>query len=45
VSEVASLVGFDDASNFSSYFHRRVGMTPGTFRTRSRTGHLSVPAG
>lgn len=45
VSEIASLLGFDDASNFSSYFHRRVGMTPGTFRTRSRTGRGSVSAG
>jgi len=44
VSEIASLLGFDDASNFSSYFHRRVGMTPGTFRAWSRTGRGSVPA-
>ena len=42
VSEIASLLGFDDASNFSSYFHRRVGMTPGSFRTWSRTGHGSM---
>lgn len=39
VSEIASLLGFDDASNFSSYFRRQVGMTPGAFRTWSRTGH------
>ena len=44
VSEIASLLGFDDASNFSSYFHRQAGMTPGAFRTRSRTGHGSVSA-
>ncbi len=39
VSEIASLLGFDDGSNFSSYFVRQVGTTPGTFRTRSRLGH------
>jgi len=44
VSEIALLLGFDDASNFSSYFHRQVHMTPGTFRTRSRTGHGSASA-
>lgn len=44
VSEIASLLGFDDASNFSSYFHRHVHMTPGTFRTRSRTGCGSASA-
>jgi len=44
VSQIASLLGFDDPSNFSSYFQRQVGMTPGTFRTRSRTGHGSVSA-
>jgi len=38
VSEIAEQLGFDDASNFSSYFRRQTRMTPGTFRTRSRTG-------
>ena len=36
VSEIAEQLGFDDASNFSSYFRRQTGMTPGAFRTRSR---------
>ncbi len=35
VAEIASLLGFDDASNFSSYFLRQVGTTPGRFRTQS----------
>ena len=39
VSEIALELGFDDASNFSSYFRRHAHMTPGTFRTRSRVGH------
>ena len=39
VAEVALWLGFDDASNFSSYFLRQAGTTPGTFRVRSRTGH------
>ena len=39
VAEIASLLGFDDASNFSSYFLRQVGTTPGTFRTQSRSDH------
>jgi AraC-like DNA-binding protein len=42
VSEIAEQLGFDDASNFSSYFHRQVGTTPGSFRTRSRTGNGSA---
>jgi AraC-like DNA-binding protein len=32
VAEIAGQLGFDDASNFSSYFLRRVGQTPGSFR-------------
>ena len=43
VSEIASLLGFDDASNFSSYFHRHVGRTPGAFRTSTRTGAGTAP--
>jgi AraC-like DNA-binding protein len=35
-SEVADQLGFDDASNFSSYFRRQAGMTPGAFRTSSQ---------
>jgi AraC-like DNA-binding protein len=42
VSEIAEQLGFADASNFSSYFHRQVGTAPGTFRTRSRTGNGSA---
>jgi AraC-like DNA-binding protein len=38
VSEIAGQLGFEDASNFSSYFRRHTGMTPAAFRTRSRTG-------
>jgi AraC-like DNA-binding protein len=45
VSEIAGLLGFDDASNFSSYFHRQTGMTPGTFRTRSRSSQLATSSG
>jgi AraC-like DNA-binding protein len=36
VSEIAQQLGFDDASNFSSYFRRQTGVTPGSFRVRSR---------
>ena len=43
-SEIALSLGFDDASNFSSYFRRHTHMTPGTFRTRSRVGHATSPA-
>jgi AraC-like DNA-binding protein len=32
VSEIAEGLGFDDASNFSSYFRGKAGMTPGAFR-------------
>ena len=39
VAEIAEQLGFDDASNFSSYFRRQTGTTPGTFRTQSRSGH------
>lgn len=38
VAEIAGRLGFDDPSNFSSYFRRRTGTTPATFRTTSR-GH------
>ena len=37
VSEIAEQLGFDDASNFSSYFRRQTLLTPGTFRTQSRS--------
>ena len=37
VSEIAQQLGFDDASNFSSYFRRQTQLTPGTFRTQSRS--------
>ncbi|WP_202872358.1 helix-turn-helix domain-containing protein [Kribbella soli] len=39
VSEIAEELGFDDASNFSSYFRRQTHLTPGSFRTRSRVGN------
>ncbi|TDW15895.1 helix-turn-helix domain-containing protein [Kribbella kalugense] len=45
VAEIAEELGFDDASNFSSYFRRQTQMTPGTFRTRSRVGNPTAPAG
>ncbi len=32
VSEIAEQLGFDDASNFSSYFRRQTSTTPGAFR-------------
>jgi len=36
VAEIAEQLGFDDASNFSSYFRKQAGMTPGAFRSWSR---------
>ncbi len=38
VSEIAEQLGFDDASNFSSYFRRQTRITPGTFRSQGHTG-------
>jgi AraC-like DNA-binding protein len=38
VAEIAELLGFDDASNFSSYFRRHTGTTPAAFRVTSRRG-------
>jgi AraC-like DNA-binding protein len=38
VSEVGRELGFEDASNFSSWFGKQAGMTPGAFRTWSRGG-------
>ncbi|MEO6470325.1 MAG: helix-turn-helix transcriptional regulator [Aeromicrobium sp.] len=32
IADVAAQLGFDDPSNFSSYFQRRTGSTPGEFR-------------
>jgi AraC-like DNA-binding protein len=37
IAEIADHLGFDDASNFSSYFRRHTQMTPGSFRIQSRT--------
>jgi AraC-like DNA-binding protein len=37
VSEIAAQLGFDDASNFSSYFRRQTRVTPGTFRSQSQS--------
>ena len=34
VAEIAGQLGFDDPSNFSSYFSRHTGRTPGAFRIR-----------
>lgn len=36
VAQIAEELGFDDASNFSSYFRRQANVTPGAFRTWSR---------
>ncbi len=38
VAEIAEELGFDDASNFSSYFRRQTRRTPGAFRCQSRMG-------
>jgi AraC-like DNA-binding protein len=38
VAQIAEGLGFEDASNFSSYFRKQAGMTPGAFRRSSR-GH------
>jgi AraC-like DNA-binding protein len=43
VSEIAEQLGFDDASNFSSYFRRQTQLTPGTFRTQSRSPGTHSP--
>ncbi len=43
VAEIADDLGFDDASNFSSYFRRQTFMTPGAFRNRSRGGSRTMP--
>ena len=37
VAEIAEQLGFDDASNFSSWFRRQSQTTPGAFRAQSRT--------
>jgi hypothetical protein len=34
---LAEELGFDYASNFSSYFRRKTQLTPGMFRTQSRS--------
>lgn len=44
VSEIAEQLGFDDASNFSSWFRRQNQATPGAFRTQSRTTRPALPA-
>ena len=36
VMQIAEELGFDDPSNFSAYFLKRAGMTPGAFRRWSR---------
>ena len=38
VAAIAEQLGFDDASNFSSYFRRHTKTTPAAFRTTSRHG-------
>ena len=44
VSEIAEQLGFEDASNFSSYFRRQTQLTPGAFRIQSRSaGVLGEP--
>lgn len=45
VSEIAEQLGFDDASNFSSYFRRQTQLTPGAFRIWNRTGTGPASAG
>jgi AraC-like DNA-binding protein len=36
VAEIAEQLGFDDASNFSTWFRRNAGTTPGAFRAGTR---------
>lgn len=43
VSEIAEELGFDDASNFSSYFRRQTQLTPGAFRAQSRSAGPHAP--
>ncbi|WP_166346358.1 helix-turn-helix domain-containing protein [Phytoactinopolyspora limicola] len=35
-ARIAAQLGFDDATNFSKYFHHRTGATPGAFRASVR---------
>jgi AraC family transcriptional regulator len=37
LAEVAAHAGFCDQSQFSRHFKRKLGVTPGQFRTRVRT--------
>lgn len=41
VAEVGEELGFDDPSNFSSWFRKQTGMTPAVFRTWSRGDRAS----
>ncbi len=35
-AKIAHDLGFNDATNFSKYFHQRIGQTPIAFRTKAR---------
>jgi len=43
VAEVAEQLGFDDPSNFSAFFRRRTGVTPGGFRGVSPGRAVGAP--
>lgn len=38
IAEIALLVGFENASSFGKLFHKKTGITPGTFRKQWKTG-------
>ena len=41
IAAIGGALGFDDPSNFSKYFTKRVGTTPAAFRRRAREGEAT----
>ena len=39
IKEIAYLLGFDNESSFNSFFKRRVGITPGSYRLKGKATH------
>lgn len=40
IQEIADMVGFSSAANFTTAFRERLGITPGAFRASARTDHV-----
>ena len=40
IKEIAARTGFEDARYFGRFFHKKVGMTPGVWRTRAKKGNI-----